>query len=141
MRPGIVRLRCSCGIVMRSPEGCVYNHEAVRHFLELERERAGRHGSPILVVIIALRHPQHRGAATLPDGIFPVLWRGLREVDVVGWLRPPSLAGAVLAAGTRPPTTDDSRAIARRLQGMIRTCLPAAVADLVRIRVLQVRPH
>lgn len=125
---------------MRNRDGCVHNQEALRHFLEVERARAARHGCPILVVVIGVRPSGQRLSTDVATGIFFGLGKGLREVDVIGWLREERIAGAVLTAGTRRPTPEDSRTIARRVQNILRECIPSGVADHVKVRVIQVQP-
>jgi hypothetical protein len=133
-----VTFRCACGVVMRSRDGCVHNQEAVRYFLDVERARAARNSYPILVAVVGLRPDGHPLAADVAAHIFSGLWKGLREVDVVGWLREQRIAGAVLTTGTRRPTREDARSIAQRLQGTIRTGMAREIADRVRVRVIQI---
>ena len=126
---------------MRSREGCVHNQEAVRLFLEVERARAARQRHPVMVAVVSMRPGRLPWGDDVATGIFVALWKGLREVDVVGWLREQRTAGAVLTAGAQPPTPLAARAIARRLRDTIRQCTSAQVAESVRVRVIQVLPE
>ena len=135
-----MKTHCSCRVLLRSRERCVHNQEALRYFLDLERARAARRRARVLVALVAVRGAGGQLAWPLAAGIFCGLWNGLREVDVVGWLREGRRAGAILTTGTRWPTDEESRSIARRLQSAICATVAADVADRVRVRVIQLSP-
>ena len=135
-----MKTHCSCRVLLRSRERCVHNQEALRYFLDLERARAARRRAGVLVAVVAVRGAGSQLAWPLAAGIFRGLWNGLREVDLVGWLREGRRAGAILATGTRRPTGEESRGIARRLQSAICATVAAELADRVRVRVIQLSP-
>jgi hypothetical protein len=132
---------CSCQVVLRREGRCAHNQEALRYFLDVERARAARRRCRVLVALVALRGAGSQLPSSLAADIFCGLWNGLREVDLVGWLREGQIAGAILTTGPRGPTPEQSRSIARRLQSAIGASMAADVAARVRVRVLQLSPR
>jgi len=127
--------------LLRSPERCAHNQEAFRYFLDVERARAARRRSRVLVALVSVRGAGAHLAWPLAEDIFCGLWNGLREIDVVGWVREGRRVGAILPAGTHWPSDEESRSIARRLQSAVCATVPADVAGRVRVRVVPLSPR
>ena len=135
--------RCACGFVLDGAVSHAYNEEAFRHLLTLERRRAARANQPVVLLVVAIRRRAgHRLAVTpaVAATIFEGLHHSLRDVDFVGWLREPHLAAAVLSQGTALVPADAGRQIGDRIVQGLRAHLPATIAHLLTIRVLQLRP-
>lgn len=120
----------------------VYNEEAFRHFLFLERARAQASGRSFLFVMVSLARHGSR-AAHVPGPVAAPLFAGLamcvREIDFIGWYREGRIAGAVLAQGSDTPTADVPRVVGERVTATLRQHLPPRLADRLRVRVLTVR--
>ncbi len=132
---------CPGRVLLGSPERCAHNQEAFRYFLDVECARAARRRTRVLVALVSVRGAGAQLARPLAVDIFCGLWNGLREIDVVGWVREGRRAGAILPTGTHWPSDEESRNIARRLQSAICATVPADVADRVRVRVVPLSPN
>ena len=140
---GAKSVRCSCGVALESSLGQAYNEEAFQYFLAIERERGERkRRSTILVLIHMKKQPGTSGRIppVVAARIFSALWRGVREVDVIGWFREERVAGAVLMQGADPLAADVHQRVRRRITAMLNERVPASVAFRLHVRVLQLQP-
>jgi hypothetical protein len=122
--------------------GEVYNEEAFRHFLGIERARAERSQRPLLLLLVDLHKCPKAGFEVLPEqssALFLGLGECLRDVDFLGWYRERRMLGAVLTQGLGAPCADHSR-ITRRVQEVLRSHLSDGVAERLRVRVVQLGP-
>lgn len=120
----------------------IYDQEAFRHFLALERRRAERSGRSLLLLRVSLK--PHRGKSvrlspTTADTVFSTLSLSVRDVDYVGWHRDGYVASAVLTQGARIPDPGVVRDISQRVVSVLNRDLPPDVADCVRVRVRLLR--
>src|SRR4051812_32400455 len=90
--------RRSYGVVLEGRFGQVYNEQAFRYFLEIERKRAARANRPVMLLLMELKKSAEtpRIDPALVSKMFASVCRCLRETDVVGWYREDHVAGAVL---------------------------------------------
>jgi hypothetical protein len=105
----------------------VFNEAAFRYFFEVERARAAQANRPLLLLLVRVPRGRQDGAAK-PDvaaKVFAALTSCVRDVDVVGWYREGSLAGAVLTL-TGPMSSNARHALSVRVS---RTVLNSLSAD------------
>src|SRR5437899_5702067 len=89
--------RCSCGFGVEGSEH-VYNEEAFRYFLEIERKRSQVSNRPFLLLLLDLRPAGPRAGIdeTSSVELFTALCRCLRDTAFIGWYRAGAVVGAVL---------------------------------------------
>lgn len=120
----------------------VYDEDAFRHFLAIERRRAERAGRSLLLLLVDIR-PDSDGGGSIDaagaDALFSALATCVREIEVIGWYRTGRSAGAVLTQGADGPPPDVSRQIGERVAGVLRQRLPARLRARFDVRVLQLR--
>lgn len=125
--------------------GEVYNEEAFRHFLAIERARAERSQRPLLLLLVGLHNSPESGFEVLPEqssALFSGLGECIRDVDFLGWYRERRTLGAVLTQGLGAPCADDTHSrITRRVRDVLRSHLPDGVAERLRVRVVQLGPQ
>jgi hypothetical protein len=121
--------------------GFAYNEAAFRHFLGLERRRAARSGRSLLLILVKARIDRG-GRPSLDERaasqVFKALGSCIREVDLVGWHREGTVAGAVVAMSGA--ATSDLRA---RLEARVARMLVAGMGSQVarlRVRVVRLAP-
>jgi hypothetical protein len=134
--------RESLGFVMNGLAGDVYNEEAFRHFLMLERTRADRSQRNFLLLLVSLRLCPKSGvqvSRALSGPLFAGLHECVREVDFIGWYQEQRVAGAVLTQGLDIPRADAVPRIIHRVSSILSKRLPSD-ADRLRIRVVQLGP-
>src|ERR1043166_1949489 len=103
--------QCACGLAL-TVHGDVYNEEAFRYLLAVERKRFERSNQHFVLVLAELEHgPEQtdRMDAAVSARIFAGLTRALRETDVIGWYREGRVAGAVLTHLGHASLADASR--------------------------------
>src|SRR4051794_30684426 len=79
---------CACGPAFAEAPEHGYNEAAFRYLLTTERQRAGRAGRSLLVLLVHLG--QDFRARTTPSAVATLLGgltQSLRESDVIGWYR------------------------------------------------------
>ena len=139
----IAPLAGSFGFAMGGPAGEVYDEEAFHHFLDIERTRTQRSEGALLLVLVSLR--KNTGSSVIPREWSSVLFSGLahcvRDIDFIGWYRDQRIAGAVLAQGLEIPSAEAMKRIAERVTKILRHRLPAATADRLRVRIIQLGPR
>jgi hypothetical protein len=125
------------------PDGCgpVYNEEAFRYFLQVERKRASRSNSRFLLLLVDLkRDEQHRAnfdEATAAK-LFGTMLPCLRETDFIGWYRQGRVASAVLTQVGELPGVEVSNLVADRVREALGQSLSANIASRLQLRVYQV---
>jgi hypothetical protein len=119
----------------------VYNEEAFRHFLTIERARAERSHRPLLLLLVGLHRCPKAGFEVSPEhssALFSGLGECVRDVDFLGWYRERRVLGAVLTQGLGAPCVDDIHPrIAKRVQDVLRSHVSDDVAKRLRVRVVQ----
>jgi hypothetical protein len=117
----------------------VYNEEAFRHFLAVERMRAERSERSFLLLLVSLRRSPDDGVR-IPRTVCASLFSGLalcvREVDFIGWYRDGVAAGAVLAQGLDEPDAAAPGRIIERVTSVLTEQLPSRIAERLRVRVV-----
>jgi hypothetical protein len=120
--------------------GSVYNEEAFRHFLDIERRRSAVSGRPLLLLLVNLRrHLKSEVRVTQGEAtaIFSSLEQSVREVDFIGWFRNQRVAAAVLTQGLEGRGRDVRQVIADRVVKILRHRLPTSQAARLQIRILR----
>ena len=116
-----------------------YNEAAFRHFLAVDRLRAGHSTRFLLLILASLRHSVGR-SAMLTDAAAAALFCGLaecvREVDFVGWYREGYVAAAVLSPGVNA-SPEVPHLIVQRVLPALRKGLPADQSRNLRVRVVR----
>jgi hypothetical protein len=134
----------SFGFAPDGSGGNLYNEEAFRHFLALERTRAERSERSFLLLLVSLRKSPELGIH-VPRAVSSLLFSGLalcvREVDFIGWYRDERVAGAVLAQGLDVPGSDAPARIVERVTQILSSRLPSTIAERLRVRVVQLGPR
>jgi hypothetical protein len=129
---------CACGLASSRGPLPIYNEEAFRHFLEIERKRTKISNRPFLLALINVS--DHAGVDALSRRVFDALSAGLRETDFVGWHREHSVIGAVLTEHSGDVATDVADVVSRRVTTLLTETLPNTLMDRLQIRVYQVPP-
>jgi hypothetical protein len=117
-----------------------YNEPAFRHFLAIERGRAGRSGRSMMLLLVEFK--TERPGDTLIDSalaskLFVALTACVREIDFIGWYRTGRVVGAVLTQGSETPAQDVSQQIGGRVAQVLSDRLSAHVRRRLQVRVLQ----
>jgi hypothetical protein len=131
---------CSCSFTSSNGEVDVYNEEAFRYFLELERKRSGLSNRPFALLLLDLKHQPSTMPAidmSLAQKLFSALSVCVRETDFVGWYRTGSIVGAVLTQHADTMSSNLQELVNCRIAQALSERLPSHVADLVRVRVYQ----
>ena len=121
------------------PLGPAYNEVAFRHFLAIERRRAERARRALLLILVNLRMspgPRPPLGPRLSARIFSVLGACVREVDLVGWHREGTVAGAVIGLGNNA-SADARRLLAERVGRALMGQLPGDHITRLRVRVVR----
>jgi hypothetical protein len=133
---------CSCALALEDHgDHATYNEEAFHYFLALERKRSESSRRPFLLLLVDLDQRSDATARIAPQlgaKLFTSLWDCLRETDLAGWYREGRVAGAVLThLGDTPLTEEVTRRVEDRVKSAFRRSLPAAITDVLRVRVYQ----
>jgi len=121
--------------------GPVYNEEAFRYFLQLERKRCNRSQRRFLLRLVDLKQEMGLSArfdAAMDERLFSALCPCLRETDFIGWYRQRRVASAVLTQLEDKPGTHVSRLVVERVREALGQSLPANLADRIQVRAYQV---
>ena len=128
------------GLVVEGSASKVYNEEAFRHFLDIERVRVARSERSFLLLLVSLRKCPESGVR-VPRPMASTLFSGLslcvREVDFIGWYRHERVLGAVLPQGFNGPDSEAPSRIIERVSQVLNGRLPQAVSRRLRVRVVQ----
>jgi hypothetical protein len=125
------------------PEGCgpVYNEEAFRYFLQVERKRASRSNSRFLLLLVDLKKDARQSAgfdAATGVTLFAAMLPCLRETDFIGWYRQGRVASAVLTQVGETPGVEVSNLVASRVREALGQNLPSNLSERLQVRVYQV---
>jgi hypothetical protein len=134
--------RCDCGLAADVASGSVYNEEAFRYFLEIERKRSELSGRSFLLLLVDLKRSSSADAdpqidSPSADLLFSALTISLRETDFVGWYRAARTIGAVLTQNTDATAAALSDVVGQRVTTALRGALSTALATRVQVRVYQ----
>jgi hypothetical protein len=131
---------CACGLASDGLAAHIYNEEAFRYFLEIERKRAEASKRPFVLLLVDLRKQPNGSAEIDPasaDLLFASLSRCLRDTDFIGWYRAGSVVGAVLTQHADGISTDVQEIIGGRVDALLVGCLPRLLARRLQVRVYQ----
>lgn len=131
--------QCACGLALAG-NGDVYNEEAFRYFLDIERQRFEVSSQPFVLLLVDMtRHlgQGERMTAVIGAKVFSTLKKSLRDTDMIGWYRQGHVIGAVLPHVGDAPVVDVSRQMADRVSGALRSDLPRGVARHLKVRLYQ----
>jgi GGDEF domain-containing protein len=134
-----IALRSSDSVVLPDGLGPVYNEEAFRYFLQIERKRASRSNSRFLLLLVDLK--QRQGTpfdASSGRTLFSAMWSCLRETDFIGWYRQGRVASAVLTQVGETPGVEVAKLVADRVRTALTQSLSGALAARIQVRVYQV---
>jgi hypothetical protein len=125
------------------PEGCgpVYNEEAFRYFLQVERKRASRSNTRFLLLLVDLQRDAHQSGgfdAVTSVKLFAAMLPCLRETDFIGWYRQGRVASAVLTQVGETPGVEVSNLVADRVREALGQNLPSSFSGRLHVRVYQV---
>jgi len=119
--------------------GPAYNEAAFRHFLAVDRRRAGRSARSVLLILVAVQESLGT-SVKLTDASASALFRELaasvREVDFVGWYREGYVAAAVLAQGVRA-SGEVPNVITKRVLFALKNRLSTDLSRNLRVRVVR----
>jgi hypothetical protein len=125
--------QCTCAHELTS-DGTVYNEEAFRYLLQVERKRYEASAQPFALVLIdTYRRLGHsdRMETTVAANIFSTLVRTLRETDLIGWYRNGRVIGVVLTHLGDAPLHETTRQMSARVKAALSADLsPEAMASL-----------
>ncbi len=128
------------GFDLRGRISEVYDQEAFRHMLAIERKRARFAKTTILFLSVRITDEAGSGvkiSRTIARILFAGLGHCFREVDFVGWLRQGRVAGAVLAQGPVAPGDDVLPRIVERVSHLLSRRVPLAAAQRLDVRVIR----
>lgn len=132
---------CKCAVAHRDYLCQVYNEEAFRYLLAVERSRAAQLQRSFLLLLVSTRRPPFGAGRIAPDlaaGVFAALSLSIRDIDFIGWFREGRVAGAVLTQA-QPATAEVSRHVGSRVSAALARRLPRDLAASLQLRVLQLR--
>jgi hypothetical protein len=121
--------------------GPVYNEEAFRYFLQVERKRASRSNNRFLLLLVDLKSDPEQSAGfdeSTGVKVFSAMWPCLRETDFIGWYRQARVASAVLTQVGETPGVEVSNLVVERVRKALSQNLSAPLADRLQVRVYQV---
>lgn len=130
--------RCECGLASNIGPVAVYNEEAFRHFLEIERKRSRSSDRPFLLVLVDLKGQS--GVEGISGRLFDALSLGLRETDFIGWYREGKVVGAVLTEHTSTAGANVADVVVARVTQLLTATIPHTLADRLQLRVYQIPP-
>jgi GGDEF domain-containing protein len=136
-----IALRSSDSLAFPDGLGPVYNEEAFRYFLQIERKRASRSNSRFLLLLVDLKQQQQAGTpfdSASGRTLFSSMWSCLRETDFIGWYRQERVASAVLTQVGETPGVEVANLVAERVRAALMQSLPGVLAARIQVRVYQV---
>lgn len=130
--------------LLECPPGADYDEEIFRYFLAIEQARAARARQPVRLLLASLE-PVPGQPAPFPQAgahrLFDALHLALRDTDVIGWYRQGRVAGVVLTVPAGAPDAAVSAPLERRVVEDLRQRMPAHLARILRVRVVQRGPE
>jgi len=133
--------RVSHNVELPEGFGPVYNEEAFRYFLQIERKRASRSNSCFLLLLVDLERQPGLSAnfdSSTGAKLFSAMWPRLRETDFIGWYRQSRVASAVLTQVGETPDVEVPNLVAERVREALSQSLSAPLASRLQVRVYQV---
>lgn len=133
--------QCSFGLALEARLGQVYDEEAFRYFLEIERKRSELSCRPFLLLLIDLQKQPETSLRTdaAAANLFSALSLCLRETDFIGWYDEGRVAGAVLTQDAAVDGADVPEIVGQRISTALRERL-SAEADRIQVQVLRLPP-
>ncbi len=131
---------CSCDLVAGDAQAHVYNEEAFRYFLDIERRRAEMANRPFLLLLLDLKKQSLATVdidETSAEQLFAALATCLRDTDFFGWYRAQSVVGAVLTQHADSVGLAAQETVLERVLEIVRTNLPPRLASRVQARVFR----
>jgi hypothetical protein len=119
----------------------VYDEEAFRYFLELERKRFEITQRPFLLLLIDLTKQMAtdvRVDAATSKQLFSALEPCVRETDFIGWYHEGRVVGAVLTQHGATPVVDVQDAVCQRITSALGRGLAPDVARRLQVRAYKV---
>jgi hypothetical protein len=129
---------CACALEHTRAPMDIYNEEAFRYFLDVERRRAEMSNRSFFLLLLDLKKTSPGGDdldKKSSDHLFTALAAGLRETDFLGWYRGCSIIGAVLTQHTDSASPEVERAVRDRIIDLVRKQLPSQLSWRVQLRV------
>lgn len=133
--------QCTCGLA-QAGSAQVYNEEAFRFLLDIERKRFEASSQPFVLVLVDLmRRVGHtdRMPAAAAAKIFASLTCTLRDTDVIGWYREDRVIGAILTHLGAGPVAATTRQMSARLTRALSSQLPDDVGQRLKVRLYRPR--
>ena len=127
---------CGCGF----SSGDIYNEEAFRYFLEVERKRSELSNRPFVLLLLDLKKQSPAAPEInmpVAQKLFAALSVCVRETDFIGWYRTRAVAGAVLTQHSDTAGANLQEVVRRRIDRVLSERLPSELATVVRVRVYQ----
>jgi len=135
---------CACDFVADDTAGHVYNEEAFRYFLEIERKRSKLSNRPFLLLLVDLKKRSTTASADIEratsDKLFSALALCLRETDFLGWYRANTVVGAVLTQHADAVDAGVQEAVRTRVVETLSKKTSSHIASRLQVRVYQVPP-
>jgi hypothetical protein len=131
---------CACGLVTGDAHADVYNEEAFRYFLDIERKRSESSNRPFVLLLVDLTKQSMAPNEIDPPSaqtLLSAMALCVRETDFIGWYRTRSVVGAVLTQHADTAGAELQEAVSRRIAQVLDQRLPADLAQRVRVRVYQ----
>jgi hypothetical protein len=133
---------CACALVPAATPAHVYNEEAFRYFLEIERKRSELSNRPFLLLLLDLKKRDSASDidATTADRLFGALSTCLRDTDFIGWYRARAVVGAVLTQHADGLGVEAQEAVRRRVVDVVAQRVSRQIVERVQVRVYQASP-
>ncbi len=133
--------RCTCGHALPG-DAEVYNEEAFRYLLDVERKRFDASMQPFVLVLVDLaKQPgqSDRMPGTIASEIFATLTCTLRDTDVIGWYREDRIVGAVLTHLGDASLPEITRQLSARVTRALDSHLSGDIGRRVKVRLYRPR--
>jgi hypothetical protein len=142
-KPDVIAVhdQCTCGHALAG-DATVYNEEAVRYLLDIERKRFEASLQPFVLVLVDLARQAGHGErmpGAVASRIFATLTCTLRDTDMIGWYREDRVIGAVLTHLGDAPVANITRPMSARITRALGGDLPGEIGRLVKVRLYRPR--
>jgi hypothetical protein len=137
----VVHDECSCGQALNGNTS-VYNEEAFRYLLDIERKRFEVFSQPFVLVLTDFaRQAGHSDAipAGVSSRIFSTLASTLRDTDVIGWYREERVIGTILTHLGDAPLGETTKQMSARVKRALSAQLPEDLGHLLKVRLYRPR--
>jgi GGDEF domain-containing protein len=131
---------CTCSVLGITGRAQVYNEQAFRYFLEIERKRSELSQRPFFLLLVDVKNPS---GVKEPMGtedarlLLSLLAANLRETDFIGWYRDQFVIGAVLTQPERVASSDVTGHVAERFRALIDQHCESNFRHRLNVRVFQ----